>query len=72
MKHNLVYTERAVRDINALDITIKGRIEKTLLRFANDPLIYAVRLTDPILGSYRFRIGDYRLFLTWRAMKSLF
>ncbi len=60
MKHSLVYTERAVRDINDLDIKIKERIGKTLLRFSNDPLRYAVRLTDPILGSYRFRIGHYR------------
>jgi mRNA interferase RelE/StbE len=61
VKYELVYTERAIKDIQGLDETIKKRIGKTLLRFQNDPLIFAQRLTDPKLGSYRFRIGDYRV-----------
>jgi len=29
------------------------------LRFQQDPLKYAERISDPKLGSYRFRVGDY-------------
>lgn len=61
MKFDLVYTQRAEKDIRGLDLRIKERIGKTLLRYKNDPLTYAEKLTDPRLGSYRFRIGDFRV-----------
>jgi len=40
---------------------IPNRIGKTLLRYLEDPFKYAEKLTDPKLGTYRFRIGDYRV-----------
>jgi len=40
---------------------IKDRIGKTLLRYKVDPLRNAERLTNSSLGSYRFRVGDYRI-----------
>ena len=61
MKYTLIYTQRAERDIGRLDSKTKERIGKTLLRYQEDPLKYAERLSDPILGGYRFRIGDYRV-----------
>lgn len=61
MSHRLVYTRRAVRDIAGLDAGVKKRIGATLLRFKDNPLQHAERLTDPELGGYRFRIGDYRV-----------
>ncbi len=60
MKYTLTYTQRAERDISGLDSKTKERIGKTLLRFKEEPLKYAEKLSDPILGTYRFRIGDYR------------
>jgi len=61
LSYRLVYTQRAVKDIDRLDAGIKKRIGATLLRFKDNPLQYAERLTDPELGGYRFRIGDYRV-----------
>jgi mRNA interferase RelE/StbE len=61
LSYRLVYTQKAVRDIDGLDAGVKKRIGTTLLRFKNNPLQYAERLTDPELGGYRFRIGDYRV-----------
>ncbi len=61
MSYRLVYTQKAVRDIDGLDAGVKKRIGTTLLRFKDNPLQYAERLTDPELGGYRFRIGDYRV-----------
>lgn len=61
MSYRLVYTQKAVRDIDGLEAGVKKRIGTTLLRFKNNPLQYAERLTDPELGGYRFRIGDYRV-----------
>ena len=61
MKYRLVYTQRAIKDIERLDPKTKERIGKTLLRYEEDPLRHAERLTEPKLGTYRFRIGDYRV-----------
>ena len=61
MKYNLVYTRRAAKDIRKLEAGVKQRIGKTLLRYQKDPLKHAEKLTDPRLGAYRFRIGDYRV-----------
>ena len=61
MSYRLVYTQKAVRDIDRLAAGVKKRIGTTLLRFKDNPLQYAERLTDPKLGGYRFRIGDYRV-----------
>lgn len=59
MKYRFVYTNRAIKDIQRLEPAVKKRIGKALLRYEEDPLKYAVRLTESKLGTYRFRIGDY-------------
>ena len=61
MKYRLVYTQRAQRDIKKLDNNVKKRIGKTLMRYLDVPLDHAESLTDSSLGSYRFRVGDYRI-----------
>lgn len=61
MNYRLVYTERAAKDIQRLNLPIRERIRKALLRYENDPLRYAEGLRQSTLGSYRFRIGDYRV-----------
>ena len=61
MKYRLVYTHRASRDIRGLEKNVKKRIGKALKRYGEEPLKYASKLTDPALGTYRFRIGDYRV-----------
>ena len=61
MKYRLVYTQRAVNDIQGLEEKIKKRIAKTLLRYSEDLFKYAEKLTDSRLGNYRFRVGDYRI-----------
>lgn len=33
----------------------------------NDPLHFATRLTNAVLGTYRFRIGDYRVLCDVRS-----
>jgi mRNA interferase RelE/StbE len=61
MSYQLVYTQRAARDIERLDPIVKRRLGNTLLRYKEDPFRYAEKLSDPKLGTYRFRIGDYRV-----------
>lgn len=61
MKYRLVYTHRAIRDIDALDKNVKQRIGKALLRYEPHPLKHAESLKQSELGSCRFRVGDYRV-----------
>ena len=61
MSYRLVYTQRASKDIQQLEPKVKSRIGKALLRFEADPLGYAKSLTNADLGTYRFRVGDYRI-----------
>ena len=61
MRYNLVYTNRADKDIQKLPPEIKKRIGKALLRYKQDPHRYSETLRDSKLGTYRFRIGDYRV-----------
>ena len=61
MKYNLVYTNRAAKDIQKFPLEIKKRIGKALLRYQQEPLRYSETLRNPNLGTYRFRIGDYRV-----------
>ena len=58
---DLVYTNRAVKDIKKLPAGIKSRIGQTLSRYREDPLGYSEPLTNASLGTHRFRIGDYRV-----------
>ena len=61
MKYRLVYTHRAIKDIDTLDTSVKQRVGKTLQRYEQNPLAHAEPLKQSELGSYRFRIGDYRV-----------
>ena len=61
MKYALLYTRRALKDIQSLEAKVKNRIAKTLLKYSENPLDHAQKLLDEKLGSYRFRIGDYRV-----------
>ena len=61
MTYRLIYTRRAVRDIERLDPKTEDRIGRTLLRYEKDPMRHAEKLIQSDLGSYRFRIGDYRV-----------
>ncbi|MFZ6016135.1 MAG: type II toxin-antitoxin system RelE family toxin [Nitrospirota bacterium] len=57
MSYNLVYTRRAEKDIKKLDPAIKHQIGKAILKLWDNPLEHSEKLTDPKIGTYRFRIG---------------
>ncbi|PIQ77670.1 hypothetical protein COV82_03250 [Candidatus Peregrinibacteria bacterium CG11_big_fil_rev_8_21_14_0_20_46_8] len=61
--HKLIYAKKALQDLKKLDKPIAKRIIKKLLFFSEqkDPLKFAKRLSDPRIGEYRFRIGEYRV-----------
>jgi mRNA interferase RelE/StbE len=61
MTYKLIYTQRAVKDIQKLDKQIKTRIGEALQRFKENPFHNAVKLADVSLGTYRYRMGEYRI-----------
>jgi len=59
--HRLVFTERAARDIAGLDRTTKERIGRALRRLETEPRSKSRQLTQSTLGTYRYRVGDFRV-----------
>ena len=71
MKYELLYTKRTARDIAGLDQAAKERIRETLERYAQSPFIHAKKMVDPALGTYRFRIGEYRVIFDVEGNKTV-
>ncbi len=61
MAYILVYTKTAFSDIKKLDTPNRKRIKKKLELFVEDPTTHAKKLINSSIGTYRWRIGDYRI-----------
>lgn len=61
MTYKLVYTRRSEKDIKKLDPSVRKQIGKALQKLQISPAEYSEKLTDPKIGTHRFRIGDYRV-----------
>ena len=61
MVYNLVYTNLACRDIDKLDYSVKARLKNALERLTLDPRHNIEALRNSPLGSYRMRLGNYRV-----------
>jgi len=59
--YKILITQRALRDIEKLDVPTKKRLKEKLELFSANPLFYAKKLINPKIGTYRFRIGDFRI-----------
>ena len=54
----IAFSPRAWREWRRLPAAVRNRLKEKLLRYSQDPLAYAVKLTDPSIGQYRFRVGE--------------
>jgi mRNA interferase RelE/StbE len=60
--YKIVITRRALKDLEKIDKKTKNFIGKKIKEYTQeDPLRHARKLVDPKIGTYRFRIGDYRV-----------
>ena len=57
----VVFTRRAVRDLKKLEANKRRTILEKIRLFAEAPLQHAKKLTDPKIGTFRYRVGDYRI-----------
>lgn len=57
----VLLTRRAVQDLKRLDPPVRERILQTLQQHSAEPLRQARKFTNPRIGTYRYRIGSYRV-----------
>lgn len=56
-----LFTDTARKEISTLDSAAVDKINNALKRYLADPQRYAKKLIHFSIGTYRFRIGDYRV-----------
>ena len=62
MAFDVVFSERAAKEFRKLDKQIQKRIISKLKKYAQEEnLSEAKRLTNPVLGTWRYRVGDWRI-----------
>ena len=59
--YKILITKRALKDLGKIDTKIKTRIGDKIKLLENDPIGSSKKLSTPIIGSFRFRVGDYRV-----------
>lgn len=61
MSYKILFTKSAFKDIQKLDRVVKKRIQKAIEKNLEKPLANARQLIDYKIGSYRWRVGNYRI-----------
>ncbi|MDP3682361.1 MAG: type II toxin-antitoxin system RelE/ParE family toxin [Ignavibacteria bacterium] len=56
----IILSEKAVKDFKKLDTNTGLQIARKLKEYSANPFLYARKLSDSKIGTFRFRIGDYR------------
>ena len=59
--YKVLLTQRALKDLDALEKHDRVRIIKKLKEYASKPLRDMRKLESPKIGTYRFRVGDFRV-----------
>jgi len=59
--YKILLTKRALKDIGKIDPDSKIRIGEKLKVLTNDLVGSSKKLSSTILGTYRYRVGDYRI-----------
>ena len=61
MACKLIYTKTAFHDIQKLDNVAKKRIKKKLEELSKNPMSLSKKFINSSIGTYRFRVGNYRI-----------
>ena len=56
----IILSQKAVKDFKKLDTNAGLQIARKLKEYSANPFLYARKLSDSKIGTFRFRIGDYR------------
>jgi mRNA interferase RelE/StbE len=69
MPYEILYSDRAAKDLASVDVTIAKRIKKKLETIKSNPYIYVKRLSGVELFS--LRVGDYRVIMDIKNNKMI-
>ena len=61
MSYQIIWSQRAARDVEALDKKLRGRVIAKVESIKDNPYAYIKRLAGVPL--YSLRVGDYRVIL---------
>lgn len=61
MIYKLIFTNRALKDLKNIIEENKEKIILKLKEFLINPFLYSRKLNDTKIGTYRFRIGNFRV-----------
>jgi len=59
--YNIVLTKRALKDIEKINVEIKSKIGGKIEILTKDPFGNSKKLSNSKIGTYRYRVGDYRV-----------
>ena len=59
--YKVVLTKRSLKDLENIDGYNKSRIAVKLKEYSKEPQKYGEKLMSHKIGTYRFKIGDYRV-----------
>ncbi len=59
--YKTILTKSALKDFKKLEVEVQKQIKNKLTLYQTNPLNYATKLTNYEIGTYRFRIGNYRV-----------
>ncbi|MEW6379735.1 MAG: type II toxin-antitoxin system RelE/ParE family toxin [bacterium] len=59
--YKIYLTQRALKDLKGIEIDIQERIARKLKECAAEPFKFARKLINPKIGTFRLRVGDYRV-----------
>ncbi len=59
--YKVLLTKRSLKDLESIDRYMQNRIAVKLKEYSKDPQKYGKKLINHKIGTYRFKIGDYRV-----------
>jgi len=59
--YEVVLTRRALKDLENIDRAVQNRIATKLKEYSKDPITHSKKLISHKIGTYRFRMGGYRV-----------
>ncbi len=59
--YKVVFTKRSLKDLENIDKYIQNRIAVKLKEYTKEPQKHSRKLINHKIGTYRFKIGDYRV-----------
>ncbi len=59
--YKVVLTKRSLKDLESIDRYMQNRIAVKLKEYSKEPQKYGKKLINHKIGTYRFKIGDYRV-----------